>query len=156
MRVFPGTIDVSVILNWERKRCFVWQRSQIPLSGFMQAKVSDSKDAIKVSPAKRLSCHCSAQILYIETVNSCLHSVYICLQIMNNCNYHCQLYKIFYRRNVRICQFSHFQSSCPEQILKKTDSTGNFLGHLSKLDIILSIRSEINCVQMNSTVISQP
>lgn len=45
----------------------------------MQAtKVSDSKDGVKVSPTKRLSCHYSSQILYIDTVNPCLHSV-ICL-----------------------------------------------------------------------------
>lgn len=40
----------------------------------MQAKVSDSKDAGKVSQTKRYSYH-SVQFLNIETVNSCLHSV---------------------------------------------------------------------------------
>lgn len=41
----------------------------------MKAKVSDGKDAGKVSQTKRQSHHSSAQILNTEIVNPCLHSV---------------------------------------------------------------------------------
>lgn len=115
----------------------------------MQTKVNDSKDAVKVSPAKRLSCHCSAQILYIETVNSCLHSVYICLQIITaiiiaNCIKY-SITEMWESVSLAISS-NHVQNG----FLRRQTYEKLFLGHLSKLDIILSIRSEINCVQMNS------
>lgn len=63
----------QLYLTW--KQSDVLFSSPAKLHFYDLCKLSDRKDAGKVSETKRWSHHSSAQILNIETESSCLHSV---------------------------------------------------------------------------------